>query len=100
MLRKAAYALSLSCDGCKRQDQTFVRQGVRYYCEALVELRDALQNPVVAAEDESLLPTCLLLADYEVSPLIDPTQVVKPNDELTNGSVLQWVYVAQRTPTW
>lgn len=67
VLRKALYALSLSCASCQRHDEKLVRQGLQYYSEALVELGQALQTPESVVEDGSLLPTCLLLADFEVS---------------------------------
>ena len=69
VLRKALYALSLSCAGCQRRDEKLAREGLKYYCEALVQLGQILQNPETAVEDESLLTTCLQLAEYEVSSL-------------------------------
>jgi hypothetical protein len=67
VLRKALYALSLSCASCQKHDEKLVRQGLQYYSEALVELARSLSNPDYVIEDGSLLPTCLLLADFEVS---------------------------------
>jgi hypothetical protein len=66
VLRKALYALSLSCASCQRQDEKLVRQGLQYYSEALVELGRTLSDPDSMMKDVSLLPTCLLLADFEV----------------------------------
>lgn len=70
VLRKALYALSLSCTGCQRQDEKLAREGQIYYSQALVQLGQILHNPELAAEDESLLPACLQLVDYEVSSVV------------------------------
>lgn len=66
VLRKALYALSLSCAGCQRGDEHLAQEGLKYYGEALAQLAQILQNPNSAVKDEFLLPTCLQLADYEV----------------------------------
>ena len=90
VLRKALYALSLSCAGCQRRDEKLAREGLKYYFEALVQLGQILQNPELAVEDESLLPTCLQLADYEVSSLSHrslPDHVLQQADRKLSSSM-------------
>jgi hypothetical protein len=70
VLRKSLYALSLASAGCQQNDGALIREGQRYYGETLLQLGQLLQHPRFAAEDECLLPTCLQLADYEVSPIL------------------------------
>ena len=67
-----------------------MREGLKYYCEALVQLGQILQNPESAVEDESLLPTCLQLADYEVSSLshrFPPDHILQQADGKLSSSM-------------
>ncbi|KAF2102534.1 hypothetical protein NA57DRAFT_52102 [Rhizodiscina lignyota] len=77
-LRQALCALGLASTASQTGDKKLIRQGAEYYGAALARLNYTLQNPQAAANDESVLPTSMLLAVYEQFNGFDLTLESKP----------------------
>jgi hypothetical protein len=67
ILSKALCALALSSQGSLEQDEAIAHEGVKLYGQAVVQLNRILQSPERAANEDAVLPSCLLLSHYEVS---------------------------------
>ena len=88
VLRQALCAVSLSSIASQSGDQALIRKGAEFYGTALSRLNGALQNPQAAANDESVIPTCALLATYEV---LEPVAFAFGGVAKTSFAAIQWL---------
>jgi hypothetical protein len=67
LVSNALNAISLSYSGNRAHDRALIWQGLRFYGLALWQLNQALQNQSSAKDGEDILPTCILLQQFEVT---------------------------------